>query len=97
LNIIAGERNIVKITDFGFAQMLNKEVKLELSQSESKFDIFILNRSEILTTRDLVKAVAKLRVKRFASSIIHYGFKKCKIVQRLKLCHNILPRSERNY
>ena len=28
-NIIAGERNIVKITDFGFAQMVHREKKLE--------------------------------------------------------------------
>ena len=41
-NILVGERNIVKIADFGFAQMLNKEEKLELSQEESEFDIFIL-------------------------------------------------------
>jgi serine/threonine protein kinase len=41
-NILVGERNIVKIADFGFAQMLNKEEKLELSQEESKSLIFIL-------------------------------------------------------
>jgi serine/threonine protein kinase len=34
-NILVGERNIVKIADFGFAQMLNANDKLELSQDES--------------------------------------------------------------
>ncbi len=35
-NILVGERNIVKIADFGFTQMLNPSDKLELSQDESK-------------------------------------------------------------
>lgn len=39
-NILVGERNIVKIADFGFAQMLNSNDKLELSQDESnKFPV----------------------------------------------------------
>ncbi len=39
-NILVGERNIVKIADFGFAQMLNANDKLELSQDESnKFPV----------------------------------------------------------
>lgn len=39
-NILVGERNIVKIADFGFAQMLNANEKLELSQDESsKFPV----------------------------------------------------------
>lgn len=39
-NILVGERNIVKIADFGFAQMLNANEKLELSQDESKWTFF---------------------------------------------------------
>lgn len=39
-NILVGERNIVKIADFGFAQMLNENEKLELTQEESsKFPV----------------------------------------------------------
>ena len=39
-NILVGERNIVKIADFGFAQMLNNNEKLELAQDESnKFPV----------------------------------------------------------
>jgi serine/threonine protein kinase len=39
-NILVGERNIVKIADFGFAQMLNANDRLELSQDESnKFPV----------------------------------------------------------
>ncbi len=39
-NILVGERNIVKIADFGLAQILNVNDKLELSQEESnKFPV----------------------------------------------------------
>jgi serine/threonine protein kinase len=35
-NILVGERNIVKIADFGFAQMLNQNDKIEISRDASK-------------------------------------------------------------
>jgi serine/threonine protein kinase len=35
-NILVGEKNIVKIADFGFAQMLNHSDKIEFSKEDSK-------------------------------------------------------------
>ncbi len=34
-NILVGEKNIVKIADFGFAQMLNQDDKIEFSKDDS--------------------------------------------------------------
>ena len=60
-NILVGERNIVKIADFGFAQMLNPNDKLELAQGDDKFpvrwtapEVFMIDpetRSRIFTSK----------------------------------------------
>ena len=60
-NILVGERKIVKIADFGFAQMLDKNEKLELSQVDYKFpvrwtapEVFIIDpntRTRIFTSK----------------------------------------------